>query len=93
MLVTTALMVLIMLLVWRWHWILVLVFTLLSLVVEVTYFSALLFKINQGGWVPLVIAAVFLTIMCAWHYGTMKRYEFEVHSKVSMPWILGLGPS
>jgi KUP system potassium uptake protein len=93
MLVTTALMVLIMLLVWRWHWILVLVFTLLSLVVEVTYFSALLFKINQGGWVPLVIAAVFLTIMCAWHYGTMKLYEFEVHSKVSMPWILGLGPS
>ncbi|KAL3598905.1 hypothetical protein D5086_006823 [Populus alba] len=93
MLVTTALMVLIMLLVWWWHWILVVLFTLLSLVVEVTYFSALLFKINQGGWVPLVIAAVFLTIMCAWHYGTMKRYEFEVHSKVSMPWILGLGPS
>ncbi|KAL9251708.1 putative potassium transporter 12 [Drosera capensis] len=26
-------------------------------------------------------------------YGTVKRYEFEMHSMVSMAWILGLGPS
>ncbi|GMY35016.1 potassium transporter 11-like [Fagus crenata] len=93
MLVTTLLMILIMLLVWRCHWILVLLFTALSLVVECTYFSAVLFKIDQGGWVPLVIAAAFLVIMYVWHYGTVKRYEFEMHSKVSMAWVLGLGPS
>ncbi|KAL8143198.1 hypothetical protein V2J09_016230 [Rumex salicifolius] len=93
MLATTFLMVLIMLLVWRCHWILVLVMTALSLVVEVTYFSAVIFKIDQGGWVPLVIAAAFLIVMYVWHYGTMKRYEFEMHSKVSMAWIMGLGPS
>ena len=93
MLVTTFLMILIMLLVWRCHWILVVLFTGLSLVVECTYFSAVLFKIDQGGWVPLVIAAAFLVIMYVWHYGTLKRYEFEMHSKVSMAWIVGLGPS
>ncbi|KAB1222073.1 Potassium transporter 11 [Morella rubra] len=93
MLVTTLLMILIMLLVWRCHWILVLIFTFLSLVVECTYFTAVLFKVDQGGWVPLVIAAAFLIIMYVWHYGTVKRYEFEMHSKVSMAWILGLGPS
>ena len=93
MLVTTLLMILIMLMVWRCHWILVLLFTGLSLVVECTYFSAVLFKIDQGGWVPLVIAAAFLVIMYVWHYGTLKRYEFEMHSKVSMAWIVGLGPS
>ncbi|CAA7040607.1 unnamed protein product [Microthlaspi erraticum] len=93
MLVTTLLMTLIMILVWRCHWVLVLVFTVLSLVVECTYFSAMLFKIDQGGWVPLVIAAAFLLIMSVWHYGTLKRYEFEMHSRVSMAWILGLGPS
>ncbi|CAN4080370.1 unnamed protein product [Withania somnifera] len=91
MLVTTFLMTLIMLLVWRCHWVLVLIFTILSLVVECTYFSAVLFKVDQGGWVPLVIAAAFLVIMYVWHYGTVKRYEFEMHSKVSMAWILGLG--
>ncbi|PWA45988.1 K+ uptake permease 11 [Artemisia annua] len=93
MLVTTFLMILIMLLVWRCHWILVFIFTALSLVVELTYFSAVMFKVNQGGWVPLVIAAVLLVIMYIWHYGTVKRYEFEMHSKISMAWILGLGPS
>ncbi|GAA0171277.1 transporter [Lithospermum erythrorhizon] len=93
MLATTFLMTLIMLLVWHCHWILVLLFTSLSLVVECTYFSAVLFKVDQGGWVPLVIAATFLLIMYVWHYGTLKRYEFEMHSKVSMAWIVGLGPS
>jgi KUP system potassium uptake protein len=93
MLVTTLLMTLIMILVWRCHWVLVLIFTVLSLVVECTYFSAMLFKIDQGGWVPLVIAAAFLLIMWVWHYGTLKRYEFEMHCRVSMAWILGLGPS
>ncbi|KAL1829448.1 hypothetical protein ACET3Z_007860 [Daucus carota] len=93
MLATTFLMTLIMLLVWRCHWILVLIFTVSSLLVELTYFSAVLLKVDQGGWVPLVIAAAFLLVMHVWHYGTVKRYEFEMHSKVSMAWILGLGPS
>lgn len=93
MLVTTFIMILIMLLVWRSHWILVLIFTGLSLAVELTYLSAVLFKLDQGGWAPLVIAAAFLLIMYVWHYGTLKRYELEMHSKVSMAWIMGLGPS
>ncbi|KAI4371215.1 hypothetical protein MLD38_019478 [Melastoma candidum] len=93
MLATTLLMILIMIMVWHCHWILVLIFAGLSLFVEGTYFSAVLFKVNQGGWVPLVIAAGFLLIMYVWHYGTVKRYEFEMHSKVSMAWILGLSPS
>ncbi|PQM39922.1 Potassium transporter 11 [Prunus yedoensis var. nudiflora] len=93
MLVTTLLMILVMILVWRCHWILVLIFTGLSLVVEGTYFSAVLLKVNQGGWVPLMIAAAFFIIMYVWHYGTVKRFEIEMHSKVSMAWILGLGPS
>ncbi|KAJ4899867.1 Potassium transporter 9 [Raphanus sativus] len=93
MLVTTLLMVLTMLLVWRLHWILVLVFAIFSLVVELSYFSAVLLKVNEGGWVPLIIAAICLLVMFVWNYVTVKKYEFEVHSRVSMSWILGLGPS
>lgn len=93
MLMTTFLIILIMLLVWHWHWIFVLIFTVLSLAVEGTYFSAVLFKVNQGGWVPLVIAAAFFIVMWIWNYGAQLRYESEVHSKISTAWILGLGPS
>nr|VDD02967.1 unnamed protein product [Brassica rapa] len=93
MLVTTVLMVLLMLLVWRCNWFLILVFTVLSLMVEGAYFSAVLLKVNQGGWLPLVIAAVLLVVMLVWNYVKIKRYEFQVHSKVSMSWIISLGPS
>ncbi|XP_011652450.1 potassium transporter 11 isoform X2 [Cucumis sativus] len=93
MLVTTFLMTLIMILVWHSHWSLVLLFISLSLIVEGFYLSSVIQKVYQGGWVPLVIATTFFIIMYVWHYGTAKRYEIEMHTKVSMAWILSLGPS
>lgn len=93
MLVTTLLMILVMVLVWRCNWILVMFFTSLSLLVEGTYFSSMIFKVNRGGWVPLAIATTIFIVMSAWHYGTIQRYQFEIYSKVSIKWIIGLGPS
>nr|XP_011460499.1 PREDICTED: potassium transporter 10-like isoform X2 [Fragaria vesca subsp. vesca] len=93
MLVTTFLMILVMILVWRVHWMLVLIFTSLSLLVEGPYLSAVLLKVDQGGWAPLVIATAFFVVMYVWNYGTVRRYDIEMHSKVSMAWIIGLGPS
>jgi KUP system potassium uptake protein len=93
MLVTTFLMVPVMLLVWKSHWILVVIFIVLSLTVELPYFSACITKVDDGGWVPLAIAISFFIIMYVWHFCTVKRYEFEMHSRVSMAWVLGLGPS
>ncbi len=28
-----------------------------------------------------------------WHYGTTKKYEFDLQNRVSMKWLLTLGPS
>ncbi|KAJ7294562.1 hypothetical protein O6H91_Y250300 [Diphasiastrum complanatum] len=28
-----------------------------------------------------------------WHYGSVKKYDFEMQNKVSLGWIMGLGPS
>ncbi|XP_072070034.1 potassium transporter 11-like isoform X3 [Arachis hypogaea] len=93
MLVTTFLMILIMILVWHCHWILAIIFAGVSLLVELSYCSAVLFKVDQGSWIPFLIAGAFFIVMYVWHYGKLKRYEFEMHSKVSMAWVLGLGPS
>ncbi|KAF6175305.1 hypothetical protein GIB67_021810 [Kingdonia uniflora] len=30
--------------------------------------------------------------MYIWHYGTRKKYNFDLHNKVSLKWLLGLGP-
>ena len=39
------------------------------LVVDVAFFGANLFKIADGGWFPLVIAAVVFTLMTTWRRG------------------------
>ncbi|CAI0401562.1 unnamed protein product [Linum tenue] len=92
-LVTTFLVTLIMILVWRCHWVFVLIFAAFFFLVEGTYFSSIILKFNEGGWVPLAISACCFITMYGWHYGRQKCYEFEMHGKVSMAWLVGLGPS
>ncbi|XP_024534361.1 potassium transporter 10 [Selaginella moellendorffii] len=93
MLVTTLLMALLMVVIWQTNIFLVLLFLAVFGTVELVYISAVLFKVPNGGWVPLAIGAVLLLVMYTWHYGSTQRYETEKRNKVSVGWILGLGPS
>ncbi|KAJ7563725.1 hypothetical protein O6H91_03G123600 [Diphasiastrum complanatum] len=91
MLVTTSLLTIIMLMIWRTNIFLILAFLLIFGSVEVVYFSSVLYKFKDGGWLPLLFAGIFLAIMSVWHYGTVKRYEYEMMNKISMDWVVGLG--
>ncbi|KAL3624219.1 Potassium transporter 8 [Castilleja foliolosa] len=93
MLVTTCLMSLVIVLCWNRSFVLALCFILLFGSVEALYFSASLIKFREGAWVPVVLSFFFLAIMYVWHYGTVKKYEFDVQNKVSINWLLGLGPN
>ncbi|KAL2603179.1 hypothetical protein R1flu_025959 [Riccia fluitans] len=93
MLVTTFLVSLVIVIVWRKTIFLAAGFLLVFGSIELLYISACLIKVPQGGWVPLVLSAVFLLVMYCWHYGITKKYEFDIQNKVSMKWILQLGPS
>ena len=61
--------------------------------IEALYFSASLIKFLEGAWVPIALSFIFLIVMYVWHYGTLKKYEFDVQNKVSIDWLLGLGPT
>lgn len=61
--------------------------------IEALYFSASLIKFREGAWVPVALSFIFLIAMYVWHYGTIKKYEFEIQNKVSINWLLTLGPS
>ncbi|RVW45232.1 Potassium transporter 4 [Vitis vinifera] len=61
--------------------------------IEGVYLTAAFMKVPQGGWVPIVLSCIFMGIMYVWHYGTCKKYNFDLHNKVSLKWLLGLGPS
>lgn len=93
MLVTTCLMSLVIILCWNRGVFLALCFIFLFGSVEALYFSASLIKFLDGAWVPVALSFIFMMIMYIWHYGTLKKYEFDVQNKVSINWLLGLGPN
>jgi len=93
MLVTTCLMSLVIVLCWNKSIFLALGFLLFFGTIEVIYFSAALVKFHEGAWVPITLSFIFMVVTCVWHYGTIKKYEFDVQNKVSVNWLLNLGPS
>ncbi|XP_031486947.1 potassium transporter 7-like isoform X1 [Nymphaea colorata] len=93
MFVTTCLMALVIVFVWRKSFIFAVIFLLFFGLIEALYLSSSITKVAQGGWAPLVLSVIFVGIMYVWHYGMQHKYLFELQNKVSMKWILTLGPN
>lgn len=93
MLVTTCLTSLVIILCWHKPPLVALSFLLFFGSIELLYFSASLIKFLEGAWLPILLALILMTIMFVWHYATIKKYEFDLHNKVSLEWLLALGPS
>ncbi|KQK14791.1 potassium transporter 7 [Brachypodium distachyon] len=93
MFVTTWLMALVIIFVWQKNILLALMFLVFFGSIEGAYLSSAVMKVPQGGWAPIALAFVFMFIMYVWHYGTRRKYLFDLQNKVSMKWILTLGPS
>ena len=91
MMVSTTLVTLVMLLIWQTNLFLALCFPLVFGSVELIYMSAVLSKLFEGGWLPLVFATFFLSVMYTWNYGSVLKYRSEVREKVSMDSMLDLG--
>ncbi|XP_015583931.1 putative potassium transporter 12 [Ricinus communis] len=91
MIVSTTLVTLVMLLIWQTNIFLALCFPLIFGSVELIYLSAVLSKLLEGGWLPLVFASCFLCVMYIWNYGSVLKYQSEVREKISMDFMLELG--
>ncbi|KAG6708309.1 hypothetical protein I3842_06G074400 [Carya illinoinensis] len=93
MLVTSCLMSLVIVLCWHRNVFFAICFVFFFGTIEALYFSASLIKFREGAWVPIALSAIFMIAMHVWHYGTIEKYEFDVQNKVSINWLLSLGPS
>ncbi|CAD6244332.1 unnamed protein product [Miscanthus lutarioriparius] len=91
MLVTTCLMSLVIMLCWDWSPWLALAFFLFFGSIEALYFSASLIKFLEGAWLPILLAHILLAVMFVWHHTTIKKYEYDMHNKVTLEWLLALG--
>ena len=52
-------------------------------IIDLTFFSANLLKIAEGGWFPVVVAVVVFTIMGTWWRG--RRLLAEQRARDAMP--------
>jgi len=82
--VVTAMMALVV--IWRvWQWPLIAAIALIVpfLFIDLTFLSANLLKIFEGGWIPLALGAMVMTIMYTWRRGS--RLLFEKTRRGEMP--------
>ncbi|MFV1961714.1 MAG: potassium transporter Kup [Acidimicrobiia bacterium] len=69
MVVTTVVIFVVMRDRWKWAFTTTLALTAAFLVIDLAYFASNLFKIPEGGWFPILIAALIFTAMTSWKKG------------------------
>jgi KUP system potassium uptake protein len=75
MLLTTGLLYNVMRRRWLWPMASALTASGLFLAVDFAFFAANLFKIREGGWIPLTFGTLVFVVMISWHFGfeAMRR--------------------
>ncbi|KAJ4835808.1 hypothetical protein Tsubulata_031350 [Turnera subulata] len=92
MIVTTCLMSLVIALYWEKSLYVAVCFLTFFGFIEAVYLSACLLNFHKGAWFLVVLVASSFTMMLSWHYGTMKKYEFDLQNKVPTEWLTELSP-
>ena len=75
MVLTTALLYHVMRNRWQWSLCQAATITSIFLAIDLTFFSANLLKMRDGGWIPLTFGALVFTIMTTWHYGVEAMHR------------------
>ncbi|KAH6808462.1 high affinity K+ transporter 5 [Perilla frutescens var. frutescens] len=83
MTLTSAFLVLVMIMIWKTNILLVILYVLIIGSIELLYLSSVLYKFNQGGYLPLAFAMIMMMIMFIWNYVYRKKYYFELDHKIS----------
>ncbi|KAH6827404.1 high affinity K+ transporter 5 [Perilla frutescens var. hirtella] len=83
MALTSAFLVLVMIMIWKTNIVLVILYVLIIGSIELVYLSSVLYKFDQGGYLPLVFAMFTMMIMFVWNYVYRKKYYFELDHKIS----------
>jgi KUP system potassium uptake protein len=84
MLITTVMLGFLVFQVWNWNRILAGATIGIFLVVDGTYFASNITKIPDGGWFPLLVAAVSFTVLTTWAKGRQLMREHLAHSALPL---------
>ena len=90
LILTTTLFLMYAAIAWRWAmWKLVLAGVVFG-GIELTYLGANLTKITQGGWLPLLVAALVVTVMTTWQRGRRIITARRIDVEGSLPEFIGM---
>ncbi|HEY7005842.1 MAG TPA: potassium transporter Kup [Sphingomicrobium sp.] len=85
MLITSIMLGVLMLYVWKWNRLLAGAITGLFLAVDGAYFASNITKIPDGGWFPLLVAAISFTVLTTWAKGRQLMRERLQESAIPLP--------
>ena len=85
MLITSIMLGVLMLYVWKWNRLLAGATVGLFVLVDGTYFASNITKIPDGGWFPLLIAAISFTVLTTWAKGRRLMRERLMESALPLP--------
>jgi KUP system potassium uptake protein len=85
MLITTIMLGVLVFQVWRWNRLLAGTMIGLFLIVDATYFASNITKIPDGGWFPLLVAAISFTVLTTWAKGRQIMRERLQQSALPLP--------
>jgi len=89
MLVTTVLVTTVAYGLWRWPAVLVFPIAGLFLLLDLTFVSANVHKIPAGGWFPLLVGLVALTLMLVWRKGRRVAFERRDENAIGLTAFIG----
>lgn len=75
MIITSLLAAIVFHKVWQWSKLRTGLLVMLFLIVDLTFFSANILKVPDGGWIPLLIGAIVFTLMLTWKTGRSLLYS------------------
>ena len=89
MLVTTVLVTTVAYGLWRWPAVLIFPIAGLFLLLDLTFVSANVHKIPAGGWFPLLVGLVVLTLMLVWRKGRRVAFERRDENAIGLTSFIG----
>ena len=85
MIITSLLAAIVFHEIWKWSKLRTGLLIMLFLIVDLTFFSANILKIPDGGWIPILIGTIIFTLMLTWKtgrtllYRRLKRDEMKIN--------------
>ncbi|KAI7984239.1 Potassium transporter 5 [Camellia lanceoleosa] len=74
--------ILIMILIWKTHMLLVMLYVVVVGTIELLYLSSVLYKFDQGGYLPLAFAFFIMVITYIWNDVYRRKYYYELDHKI-----------